>query len=249
MNNQLAIPSPVRGRTGSRIWTLRAAPDLVVRLASLDWNQMGRRVSIDALSGIVSWMSPSVSHEGMSRGADDVVVLAGRILGSDPQKLGGTRWKRPEDPSGTGHEPDASFYIGEKATAFRKAWGEDPGLGRAFAEATPPDLVVEIDDTHADPDKPAKYARLGIPEMWRGVIDRNGRISSVDILDLQVSSGPTSVPASRVLPGLTASSLPEVCRLAFLDRRDDLESALRAELCSSTEPAPDFSTATSPDQC
>ncbi len=233
MNDQFVIDVPVKGRTGSRNWTLKSAPDLTARLAKLDWNLMGRRVSIDALSGIVSWMSPSVSHEGMSRSIEDVVVLAGRILGADPQRLGGTRWKRPEDPSGTGHEPDASFYIGETATAFRRDWEEDPELGQAFAEASPPDLVVEVDDTYADPEKPTKYARLGILEMWCGIIDGKGRLSSVDIVNLQASHGPIPVSVSRVLPGLTALLLPEACKLAFLDRRGELEDMLRAEICPS----------------
>ncbi len=239
MNDRFVIDSPVEGRTGSRIWTLKSAPELAACLAKLDWNQMGRRVSIDAPSGIVSWMIPSVSHEGMSRGAEEVVVLAGRILGTDPQKFGSTRWKRPEDPSGTGHEPDASFYIGETATAFRRAWEEDPALGQAFAEASPPDLVVEVDDTYADPEKPIKYARLGIPEMWRGIIDGKGRLSSVDILDLQASHGPISISISRVLPGLAASLLPEACKLAFLARQGDLEDILRAEIRPSAGSVPE----------
>jgi Uma2 family endonuclease len=58
-----------------------------------------------------------------------------------------------------GSEPDNAFYIQNQPRVAGKKVDlkQDP----------PPDLVVEVDITHSDIDKPALYASMGVPEFWR----------------------------------------------------------------------------------
>jgi Uma2 family endonuclease len=58
-----------------------------------------------------------------------------------------------------GAEPDNGYYIqNQPRVAGRKV---------NLATDPPPDLVVEVDISHTDIDKPALYAALGVPEFWR----------------------------------------------------------------------------------
>jgi Uma2 family endonuclease len=58
-----------------------------------------------------------------------------------------------------GAEPDKAFYIANQPIVAGKTvdLSQDP----------PPDLVLEVDITHSDIDKPNLYANLGVPEFWR----------------------------------------------------------------------------------
>jgi Uma2 family endonuclease len=58
-----------------------------------------------------------------------------------------------------GAEPDNAYYIqNQSRVAGRKV---------DLATDPPPDLVVEVDITHTDINKPALYASMGVPEFWR----------------------------------------------------------------------------------
>ncbi len=176
------------GPLGSEFWQIQVDPEAVPLLASkIDWNGLGRRVMIDPIAGIISWMSPASTHEDLAEATDEIVKAAGQIIKGRVRGMRGTRWKRPEDPRNTGLEADASFYIGTKAeqwyAAIRQGWDKV----EEFETRTPPDLVVEVEITHLDKDKPARYARLGISEMWQ--VTRRSQQDQyrieVTILDLQ----------------------------------------------------------------
>ena len=67
----------------------------------------------------------------------------------------GKRWKRPNDPKDVGPEADASYYIGINAVGWYAAdrdGGDEAVL--AFESKTPADLVVEVEVSHIDEDKP-----------------------------------------------------------------------------------------------
>ena len=190
---------------------------------------MGRGVMIDAEDGIIAWRHTSSVHATSAISAGEIVELAARLLGLRAKGLGGTRWKRPEDPVNTGLEPDKSFYVGRNAELWLAAWRESRAAALAFEAATPPDLVVEVEATHFAAGRPRRYAALGVPEMW--LADRGGedRIE-VEILDLQAPGGPRTSAESLALPGLKAASLPEALDLAERLRYDELEELLAAAL-------------------
>ena len=126
------------------------------------------------------------------------------------ESFGATRLRRPGDPPNTGPEPDAAFYIGAKAPAYADAaQGPDPdGACDQFVMENPPDLVIEVESTHADEHKLTAYRGLGIAEVWRTQGTQSARNVSVRILK-STSSGYKNVPTSPVL-GLSG---PEIAQL------------------------------------
>ncbi len=177
-------------------------PDIVPELAKrVDWNRFGRRVMV-AADGIIAWMTPSGPHEDYADASEETVRLAARLLGRRIKAKRGTRWKRPEDPENTGLEADASFYIGANAERWYAAAEKGGKAAEVFEAATPPDLVIEVEATHADRDKPDRYAVLGATEMWRAALRENGDRIEVEILDLQAPGGPRPVETSLTLAGL-----------------------------------------------
>jgi len=222
------------GPMGSEFWQICVPPKAVPIMATrLDWNQMGRRVVIDPTAGIISWMNPSPGHACMSDASDSIVKEAEYFIKKRIKSMRDTRWKRPEDHENVGFEPDASFYIGEKAERCYEAFrsGGDEAVNK-FAENNPPDLVVEVEVTHLDKNKPAHYALIGVQEMWRATQrkDKNDYRTEVSILELQTNGGPRIVEQSLVLPRLKAASLPKAFMLVQSGLHDELRSLLAKEL-------------------
>ncbi len=220
------------GSLGSDFWRIRVPPSLIPELArQFDWNRMGRRVMIDGLKGMIVWMSPSSSHEDLAGASDKVIPMAAQALKMAVKEKRGTRWKAPDDPKNVGLEADAAFYIGEKAVAYHTALKQDGWTAaERFADKTPPDLVVEVEVTHFDQDKPERYARLGVREMWRVDARKGTDHPQIDILALQDPQGPAVVKSSSLLNGLPASILPQAFWLASVGEYTDLEALLKDHL-------------------
>ena len=142
----------VIGTLGSDFWRIKVQPELIPIMArEFDWNKLGRRVMIDARKGIISWMNPSSLHEDLASASDKVVPMV-QLHVKDKR---GKRWKRPNDPKNVGPEADASYYIGINAVGWYAAdrgGGDEAVL--AFEAKTPADLVVEVEVSHIDEDKP-----------------------------------------------------------------------------------------------
>lgn len=222
------------GPMGSEFWQIKVPPEVVPLMAAeFDWNRLGRRMLIDAKVGIISWMNPSGPHVGLAEATADIVKEAGQFFeGRRIRGMRDMRWRLPDDPKNTGVEADASFYIGVNAERWYTAMEQGWEKVEDFEVRTPPDLVVEVEITHLDETKPARYAELGVREMWQTTRHPGHdqyRIE-VTILDLQKPGGPREVGKSRVLPGLRASSLPEAYRLALLGKSENLQSLLGKEL-------------------
>ncbi|MCY4303127.1 MAG: Uma2 family endonuclease [Aestuariivita sp.] len=226
----------VIGPLGSDFWYIKVPPALVPKMArELDWNKIGRRVMIDALEGIILLMSPSSSHEVYAESSGTIVKKAGSVLQKQVRGMLGTRWKKPEDPENVGLEADASFYIGENAHAWynaAKTNGEKAVL--AFVIQTPPDLVIEVEVTHFDQDKPTRYARLGVPEMWRVNARKGIENVQVEFLNLQAQDGPIPIQESRVLEGLMCSDLTRAYQLAYYGDNNELDDWLEAKILPAT---------------
>ncbi|MCY4306402.1 MAG: Uma2 family endonuclease [Aestuariivita sp.] len=222
-------PHHIVGSLGSHFWRLKVPPQLVPELASkFDWSQMGRRVMIDTMDGIILWMNPSSSHAGLASASDDIVSLAASLLKVKVNKKRDTRWKAPDDPQNVGMEADAAFYIGENASAYftlLKQRGRE--AAEEFEAQTPPDLVVEVEVTHFDKNKPEKYTRLGAREMWRVNARKSDKQPQIEILDLQQPKEPIVIETSSVLNGLSSSILPQAFWLANTGDYTDLSALLR----------------------
>ena len=197
------------GPLGSTIYRLRADAATVAALAGLNWTSRFRRVCLDPVRGVVVLMSPSPLHERLTRILDDIVEAAADALGRASTKSGSVRLRAAGEPPGAGMEPDCSFYVGERARAYEDAAAESEEAAQAFLERNGPDLVVEVETTHADEGKIARYADLGVREFWRLRGKRGEKTLRADFLALRAGAQTQPLEASNVLPGLTPS---DVCQ-------------------------------------
>ena len=195
------------GPLGSTIHRLRADTPTVAALAGLDWTSRFRRVWLDPVQGVVVLMSPSPLHERLTAIFDDIVDAAASALGRASAKFRSVRLRGEGEPAGTGLEPDCSFYIGDRARAYLRAETESEEAAQAFLERNGPDLVVEVEITHADEGKIARYADLGVREFWRLRGKRGEKALRADFLALRAGAQAQPLEASNVLPGLTPSDV------------------------------------------
>ena len=213
------------GPLGSTIHSLRADPETVEAVAGLDWNERFRRVCLDPVRGVITLMAPSHLHENLTGVFEDVVDAAADVFSRAIRKLRHTRLRGESDTPGTGMEPDCAFYVGDSALAFGDEIEEGPAASEAFLERTPPDLVIEVEITHADRGKMDRYGDLGVREFWRvhGRRDEPA-VPRAEFFALGREVAPRLLEASAVLPGLTPEDVCEAVEgvrrsTGLLDRR------------------------------
>ncbi len=97
-----------------------------------------------------------------------------------------------------------------------------------FEAGTPPDLVIEVERSHGDDDKPNFYRRLGVPEMWRLNIAGNAR--EAVLVDLQAPGGPTELTVSAVLPPSSPAFVLAALELAARGRISELDSLIGEQI-------------------
>ena len=200
------------GPLGSTIHALRADAGTIVELAAVDWNRHYRRVWLDPTGGLITLMSPSRLHEDLAKILDIVVDAAGSMLAGAVDGLRSTRLRRPDDPPGTGMEPDCAFYIGEHARGYRDALIEGEAAADAFLERTAPDLVVEVEITSADESKIERYGEMGVRELWRLHGRKGTRELRAEFLALSPGGSPRELHASQLLEGLTPEDVCEAVK-------------------------------------
>ena len=143
------------GPLGSTVHVMRADAATVTALAAIDWNRAFPLVCLDHVRGLITLMTPSRLHEDLAEILSHVVSTAGAVVTGVAKGLRSTRLRGPEDPPGTGMEPDCAFYVGERARGYQAALVEGEAAADAFLERTAPDLVVEVEITSADEGKTA----------------------------------------------------------------------------------------------
>ena len=209
------------GGMGSRFMSLRVPPECFRDMAQIDWSEYFRRVFIDPAAGSISFMAPSASHENRSTGSDRVMMALDR-KGFPVHGMGSTRFR---GPGGREAEPDACYYVGIKVRRYLAAVEAGNEALDRFARETPPDLVLEVERSHADRGKPSFYRDLGVTEMWRLDMSENDR-DEVVFLDLQAPGGPVPAETSMVLPGATPAFMLEALALAARRRYEELDVLL-----------------------
>ena len=213
------------GPLGSTIHVIRADAGTVTELAAIDWNRHFRRVCLDPVRGLITLMSPSYSHEDLALILDQIVDIAGSALGGRSKGLRSTRLRGPGDPSGTGMEPDCAFYVGERARGYFQARREGQAAAEAWVERVAPDLVVEVEITHADEGKAERYGVMGVRELWRLHGRKDTEELRAEFLALDSEGAPRRIDASRVLEGLTPDDVCEAvdgvrCGETYDERRE-----------------------------
>ena len=195
------------GPLGSTIHVLRADAGTIAELAALDWNSAFRRVCLDPV-GLIVLMTPSRLHEDLSEIVGDVVDIAASTLKGAVRGLRTSHLREPGTPPGTGMEPDCAFYVGENARAYREALEKGDDATDAFFDKTPPDLVVEVEITSAARGKIARYADMGVPELWlfRPCAGKEDT-PELDFLALRPGTAPRPLAVSNVLGSLTPADV------------------------------------------
>ena len=209
------------GPLGSTIHVLRADAGTIAELAAIDWNRRFRRVCLDPVRGIITLMAPSFPHEDLTRILDDIVDVAGSATAGVSKGIGSTRLRGRGEPPGTGMEPDCAFYVGERARGYFAARAEGDAAALAFVEGTAPDLVVEVEITHADEGKAERYGQMGVRELWRLHARKGARELRADFLALGPESAPRQLDTSVVLKGLTPDDVCEAVEEAGASQTRD----------------------------
>ena len=197
------------GPLGSTIHVLRADAGTIAELAAIDWNRRFRRVCLDPVRGIITLMAPSHSHEDLTGILDNVVETAASAIAGAMKSIRSTRLRGRGEPPGTGMEPDCAFYVGERARGYFAARAEGKAVVDAYVERIAPDLVVEVELTHADEGKAERYGQMGVRELWRLHARKGTWELRVDFLALGSGSAPRRLGASVVLEGLTPDDVCE----------------------------------------
>ena len=197
------------GPLGSTIHVLRADAGTIAELAAIDWNRHFRRVCLDPVRGVITLMAPSRLHEDLSDILGDIVKDAGSTIAGAIKSIRSTRLRGRGEPPGTGMEPDCAFYVGERARGYLAALVGGEEAADAYVERVAPDLVVEVEITHADAGKIERYGELGVRELWRLHGRKGTRELRAELLALRPGSAPRPLDASVVLEGLTPADVCE----------------------------------------
>jgi Uma2 family endonuclease len=167
--------------------------------------------------GILEITMPLEEHEFSGRLIERMIIILVVELGLNVKTMGSTTLDRSDLDRGA--EPDNAYYIQNQPRVS----------GRKVDLATdpPPDLVVEVDITHTDINKPALYASMGVPEFWR-YDGRDWRIYQLQGTEyLEVSNSPT-------FPIVSKEKLYEFLAVAQIDEVE-AEVNLRAWVRSKIE--------------
>ncbi|MCC3413437.1 MULTISPECIES: Uma2 family endonuclease [unclassified Microcoleus] len=152
--------------------------------------------------GTLEITMPLEEHEFSARLIEFLIRILVRELGLKIKTMGSTTLDRSDLERGA--EPDNAYYIQNQPLV----------AGRTVDLATdpPPDLVVEIDITHTDINKPALYASMGVPELWRydGREWRIYKLENDEYLEVSVSPTFPILPKSKLYEFLAAAQVDEV---------------------------------------
>jgi Uma2 family endonuclease len=177
-------------------WTVAASVERRIRLTGVDWatfrklasGTRGARFAFDR--GVLEIMSPGPLHESHKGLLGRLIRRLARELNVRLIELGSTTWGREDADRAI--EADECFYFTPDKIAVANAAlarkSNDP------ADYPPPDLAVGVDLSRPEVDRPAIYATIGVPEVWRF----DGE--SLSIEQLREDGTYTSSPSSRFLP-------------------------------------------------
>jgi Uma2 family endonuclease len=148
------------------------------------------RMSYDR--GRLVLMSPSQKHVQDAELLGMLIRTAAAGLGLNCMGVGRMTLKR--EKLGRGKEADTAFYLSSEPLVRGKEIDLDLD--------PPPDLAVEVEIAHTDPEMLAVYAALGVPEVWRYDDER------LQALQLQQGGTYREVAVSPGLPRLPLIEVP-----------------------------------------
>lgn len=195
-----------KGSLGSDVVAVKCGSKRTLQVVAEQLAESFRKGWIDFAQGIAVFMAPARNHETVGILAKELVEALCESQDIDVVGFGSTTVSAGVEAGSA--DPDESFLVGERATRYL---GIDQAQGWAAANTdlgdAPPDLVVEVEHTHYDPNKVNIYRAAGVKELWDLATGATGR--SPKITDLQAEGGPTPIETSRILPSIRADSLAD----------------------------------------
>ena len=189
------------GPLGSGVVSLRGGDPGVFKAWTEYLSKRFRKGWYDLTAGVAVFMAPSVAHEVKASDLADLIRALCRCKALAVVHLRSAT-SATEDKQQAA-DPDESFFVGEKAERFRYLEAR-AGLDRAISEMekVPRDLVVEVEHSHYDAEKPTIYRRAGVRELWDIGTTKVKRRQA--IWDLQAPGGSRTAEISRVIEGVRA---------------------------------------------
>lgn len=172
----------------------------------------GSRIQITYDRGRMVLMSPTPRHDKWKKLIAQLIEALAAEWGLHISAYGSTTWKRQDLSRGL--EADECYYI-QRAEAMRGKVEIDLGTD------PPPDLALEIEVTHVSLNKPAVYAALGVPELWRYDGER------LEVLHLQPNGSYVAARTSIAFPGFNASVLHRFVSMYPASLDDEIVQAFR----------------------
>jgi len=127
-------------------------------------------------------------------------------------------------------EPDCAFYVGDRARGYFGARRAGQVAAEVYVERVAPDLVVEVEITHADEGKAERYRDIGVRELWR-LHGRKGTTElRVEFLSLDPERAPRMLDRSVVLEGLTPDDVCEAVEGVRFGETDDARRQVVARI-------------------
>jgi len=150
---QLQLPQPI----------LADEPHVVMRGVSWAFYQAlsrecdDRPIRINYANRVLEIMTISTEHEGYKEAISHLISATSSEFGIDVASRGSATLALEAKEKAL--EPDQCYWVANEAVIR-------PVRRLDLAVHPPPDLVVEIDITHAVVDRESIYADIGVPEMW-----------------------------------------------------------------------------------
>jgi Uma2 family endonuclease len=214
--DRVASPSPADPTPRTAVTLVNVEWDTYCRLRDEPRNGHLRMAYLD---GELTLMSPEYVHEGDAYLLGLLVVGVTSGLGLEVKGIRTTTLRRGTAPlRGSGKEPDNAFYLGENERRMR-------GLklrGRLdLAVDPPPDLAIEVDNSHDSQAALPIYARLGVPEVWRHDVRAGvlwfGRLEGDVYREVERSVGLPRLTPTLVLEALAVLDGGEMGENAWLE--------------------------------
>jgi Uma2 family endonuclease len=169
--------------------------DLFHRIVAEDESRRVLRLAYD--DGALELMTPSRRHEAITRALQPLVDRLADVWDLDLVDTGSTTLQDILLQKGV--EPDSAHFIQHAPEAFRDKNSPFPGR-------FPPDLIVEVEISHALVERLPIFAAMGVPEIWHATAD------GIAILTLR-SGRYERASVSLAFPLLTEAKLAEFLAL------------------------------------
>ena len=177
-----------------------APEDEVFSIGGLSWDQyvaiadtLGDQAGLRILfhQGRLTFVSPARVHEWSGRYIDTILLAIADGCDIEMDIVGGTTLRK--QGLSVGLEGDEVYYLRDNVARMGGSRPIDLSID------PPPDLAIEVENTHKAGDSMPIYAQIGVPEVWRHDVRRG----TLEFLALEPDGSYRPVSQSPAFPFLS----------------------------------------------